>query len=109
MYCYLLVDGQFVNGGYFDTLDGGTIDSRVYVATLQSKRGPEKVFVSSRPNVIYNNTLWLEEDDPELAKNAFGDMIRNNYFQKRDRLKTEYDTKINILNASYYRQYPPED
>lgn len=109
MYCYLLIDGQFVNGGYFEHLDGGMLDTRTYVATLQTKRGDEKVFVSSRPNVIYNNTLWLEEDDPELARNAFGDMIRNNYFQKKDRLKAEYDHNMNVLNASYYRQYPPED
>ena len=44
MYCYLLIDGQFVNGGYFEHLDGGTLDTRVYVATLQTKRGDEKSF-----------------------------------------------------------------
>lgn len=109
MYCYLLIDGQFVNGGYFDTLTVNMLDTKVYVATFQGRLGPEKVFVSGRPNTIYNNTLWLEEDDPELAKNAFSDMIRNNYFQKKDRLKAEYDHNMNILNASYYRQYPPED
>ena len=109
MYCYLLIDGQFVNGGYFDTLERGMLDARVFVATLQGKLGPEKIFVSDHPNTVYNNTIWLEEDDPELAKNAFGDMIRNNYFQKKDRLKAEYDHNMNVLNASYYRQYPPED
>lgn len=109
MYCYLLIDGQFVNGGYFEHLDGGTLDTRVYVATLQTKRGDEKVFVSSRPNTIYNNTLWLEEDDPELAKNAFADMLRGKYFRDKEALATEYHTNMDILNASYYRQYPPED
>ena len=109
MYCYLLVDGKFINGGYFDTLTVNMLDTKVYVATLQGRLGPEKVFVSGRSNTIYNNTLWLEEDDPELAKNAFGDMIRNNYFRKKDQLKAEYDSNMNILNASYYRQYPPED
>ena len=109
MYCYLLVDGRFVNGGYFDTLEVCTLDTKVYVATLQGRLGPEKVFVSSSPNTIYNNTLWLEEDDPELAKNAFGDMIRAQYFREKEDLATEYHTSMDILNASYYRQYPPED
>lgn len=109
MYCYLLIDGQFVNGGYFDTLTVNTLDTKVYVATLQGRLGPEKVFVSGRPNTIYNNTLWLEEDDPELAKNAFGDKLRNEYFQEKEALATKYHTSMNILNASYYRQYPPED
>ena len=109
MYCYLLVDGQFVNAGYFDTLTVSLLDTRLHVATLQGRLGPEKVFVSGRPNTIYNNTLWLEEDDPELAKNAFGDMLRNKYFQEKEDLATKYHTSMNILNASYYRQYPPED
>lgn len=109
MYCYLLVDGQFVNAGYFDTLTVSPLDTRLHVATLQGRLGPEKVFVSGRPNTIYNNTLWLEEDDPELAKNAFGDMLRNKYFQEKEDLATKYHTSMNILNASYYRQYPPED
>lgn len=109
MYCYLLVDGQFVNAGYFDTLTVSPLDTRLHVATLQGRLGPEKVFVSGRPNTIYNNTLWLEEDDPELAKNAFGDMLRNKYFQEKEDLATKYHTSMNILNASYYRQCPPED
>lgn len=109
MYCYLLINGQFVNGGYFDTLTVNMLDTEVYVATLQTKRGPEKFFVSRRPNTIYNNTLWLEEDDPELAKNAFGDMLRSKYFSDKEALATEYHTSMDILNASYYRQYPPED
>lgn len=109
MYCYLLVDGQFVNAGYFDTLTVSPLDTRLHVATLQGRLGPEKVFVSGRPNTIYNNTLWLEEDDPELAKNAFGDMLRNKYFQEKEDLATKYHTSMNILNASYYSQYPPED
>lgn len=109
MYCYLLVDGQFVNAGYFDTLTVSPLDTRLHVATLHGRLGPEKVFVSGRPNTIYNNTLWLEEDDPELAKNAFGDMLRNKYFQEKEDLATKYHTSMNILNASYYRQYPPED
>lgn len=89
MYCYLLIDGQFVNGGYFDTLTVSPLDTRLYVATLQGKLGPEKVFVSGHPNTLYNNTIWLEEDDPELAKNAFGDMIRTKYFQKKRTIKSK--------------------
>ena len=106
MYCYLLIDGQFVNGGYFDTMDVDPIDIHICTTVLQTKHRKERIFISSRPNVIYNNTLWLEEDDPELAKNAFGDMIRNNYFEKRDKLKAEYDHNMNVLDASYRRQYP---
>ena len=109
MYCYLLIDGQFVNAGYFDTLTVSPLDTRLHVATLQGKLGPEKVFVSGRPNTLYNNTIWLEEDDPELAKNAFGDMLRNQYFWDKEALTTKYHTDMNILNASYWRQYPPED
>lgn len=109
MYCYLLIDGQFVNGGYFDTLTVNMLDTKVYVATLQGRLGPEKVFVSGRPNTIYNNTIWLEEDDPELAKNAFGDMIRKDYVQKRWQLTEEYHTKMDILCTSYSLQYPPEN
>lgn len=109
MYCYLLIDGRFLNAGYFDTLTVNMLDTKVYVATLQGCLGPEKVFVSRSPNTIYNNTLWLEEDDPELAKNAFADMLRNEYFQEKEDLATKYHTSMDILNASYYSQYPPED
>lgn len=92
MSCYLLVDRQFVNGGYFDTLVTNTLDGRVCMVTLQTKLGPKRFFISSHPN----------EEDLELAKNAFGDILRGEYFSKKEAL-------TNILNTSYYRQYPPED
>lgn len=56
MYCYLLIDGQVINEGYFNTLKNSDIDPYVAVATVNGK----DIFVSSRSNMIYNNTLWLE-------------------------------------------------
>ena len=106
MYCYLLINGQFVNGGYFDTMDVDRIDIRLAQVVLQTTHGKERIYISSRPNVIYNNAIWFEEDDSELAKNAFGDMLRNRYFEKRDKLKAEYDHAMNVLDASYRRQCP---
>ena len=93
MYCYLLVNDQVINEGYFNTLKNSDIDSYVSVATVNGK----DIFVASRSNMIYNNTLWLEEDNPELAKNAFGDMIRAEYFRKREALKTEYEKRLTVL------------
>lgn len=96
MYCYLLVDDQVINEGYFNTLKNSDIDSYVSVATVNGK----DVFVSSSPNTIYNNTLWLEEDNPGLAKYAFGDRIRAEYFRKKEALKTEYNKRLTILYNS---------
>lgn len=96
MYCYLLIDDRVINEGYFDTLKNSDIDQYVAVATVNGKN----IFVSSNPNTIYNNTLWLEEDNPELAKNAFGDRIRAEYFRKRDALKTEYNKRLTVLYNS---------
>jgi len=96
MYCYLLVDDRVINEGYFNTLKYSGIDPYVAVATVNGK----DIFVSSSPNMIYNNTLWLEEDNPELAKNAFGDRIRSEYFRKREALKTEYEKRLTVLYNS---------
>lgn len=92
MSCYFLVDRQFVNGGYFDTLITHTLDGRVCMVTLQTKLGSKKVFTSNHPN----------EEDLELAKNAFEDMLGGERFSEKEPL-------TNILNTSYYRKYPPED
>ena len=96
MYFYLLVDDQVINEGYFNTLKNSDIDPYVAVATVNGK----DIFVSSSSNTIYNNALWLEEDNPELAKNTFGDKIRAEYFRKRDELKTEYNKRLTILYNS---------
>lgn len=93
MYCYLLIDDQVINEGYFNTLKNSDIDSYVSVATVNGK----DIFVASCSNMIYNNTLWLEEGNLELAKNAFGDMIRAEYFRKREALKTEYEKRLTVL------------
>lgn len=93
MYCYLLIDDRVINEGYFNTLKNSDIGPYISVATVNGK----DIFVPSRSDMIYNNALWLEEDNPELAKKAFGDMIRDEYFRKIEALKTEYEKRLTVL------------
>ena len=98
MYLYTNHRHVFRCLGKIKRLIPNSLGGNIAIAYLGEQR---QMYVSIKPETVYNFSLWLEEDDPELAYHIFSDQLTKEYRKEQERLKDKYYKKLDKLRDSY--------
>lgn len=98
MYLYTNHRCTFKRLGKIKNLIPNSLGGNVAIVHLGGQR---QMYVSINPKTVYNFSLWLEDDDPELAYHIFSDQLTKEYRKEQERLKDKYYKKLDKLRDSY--------